>query len=227
MNDSDISDLARMLPVPDARDFHAGRQQTLKEHLMTEFRIAEDYRAGLSPVRRARLRPQIMGAAAAAAAVAVAVGVTLPASHPSASHPARGPAAKLAACVTRQADGNIQVTFREMRDAAGLQRVLRADGVPASVTFPRPENPACQNLPMQHPHWRPGLTRAQAQRGSPVYFGPGPYALIIRPAALPSGVGLTLFGSGRDVGEPYDQLMGAPVGLSVGLVKASPQCTGS
>jgi hypothetical protein len=45
MNDRDISDLARMLPVPDARDFHAGRQQTLKEHLMTEFRIAGAYGA--------------------------------------------------------------------------------------------------------------------------------------------------------------------------------------
>jgi hypothetical protein len=47
MNDSDISDLARMLPVPAARDFQAGRQQTLREHLMTEFRIAGDHhRAG-------------------------------------------------------------------------------------------------------------------------------------------------------------------------------------
>jgi hypothetical protein len=45
MNDTDISDLARMLPVPDARDFQVGRQQTLKEHLMTEFRIAGDYGA--------------------------------------------------------------------------------------------------------------------------------------------------------------------------------------
>lgn len=51
MNDSDISDLARMLPVPDARDFQAGRQQTLKEYLMNEFRIAGDHRAGLSPAR--------------------------------------------------------------------------------------------------------------------------------------------------------------------------------
>jgi hypothetical protein len=62
MNDSDISDLARMLPVPDSRDFQAGRQQTLKEHLMTEFRNAGD-QARPSPARRARLRPRILGAA--------------------------------------------------------------------------------------------------------------------------------------------------------------------
>lgn len=76
MNDSDISDLARMLPVPDARDFQAGRQLTLKEHLMTEVRIARDHQAAPSPVRRARLRPRIVagltaGAALAGAAVAV------------------------------------------------------------------------------------------------------------------------------------------------------------
>ena len=44
--------------------------------------------------------------------------------------------------VTRQADGNITITIRQLKDPAGLQATLRADGVPASVTFARQQNPA-------------------------------------------------------------------------------------
>jgi hypothetical protein len=170
-------------------------------------------------------------AAAAAAAVTVALSPTPPAAgHPAASHPASGPAAKLAAwTVARQADGSIRVTIRELRDAAGLQRVLRADGVPASVTFPGPENPACRNLPMPHPRWRPGLTHAQLS-GGPVYPGPPPYALVIRPAALPPGAGVTLFyptAAQIRTFHHYHQYPGSPLTPSVGLVHASPQCTGS
>jgi len=43
--------------------------------------------------------------------------------------------------------GDIKVTIRELRDPAGLQRTLRADGVPASVTFAGQQNPACQGSP--------------------------------------------------------------------------------
>jgi hypothetical protein len=163
---------------------------------------------------RRRRRVGVLAGVGGLAAAAVAVSVALPVSHPArvlpADHPASGPATQLAAwTVTRQADGNIQVTFREMRDAAGLQRVLRADGVPVSVTFPGPENPACRNWPS--PHWRLGQ--------GPVYFGPHngtppPYALVIRPAVLPSGVGLALFGFGG-------------TGPGVNLVRASPRCTGN
>jgi hypothetical protein len=35
--------------------------------------------------------------------------------------------------VTKQTDGDIHVTIRDLRDAAGLQAALRADGVPAKV----------------------------------------------------------------------------------------------
>ena len=82
-------------------------------------------------VRARRRVPVVAGALGAAAAVAIAVSVALPASHP-----ASGPRAQLTAwTVDRQADGSIRVTIRELRDPAGLQRTLRADGVPASVTF--------------------------------------------------------------------------------------------
>ncbi len=38
--------------------------------------------------------------------------------------------------------GNPRITFREATDPAGLQRTLRADGVPASVTFTGQQNRA-------------------------------------------------------------------------------------
>ena len=102
-------------------------------------------------VRARRRVPGVAAAVGAAAAVAFAAGVALPASHPavghpSASHPAAsGPGVQLTAwTVTRQADGTIKVTFREATDPAGLQRTLRADGVPVSVTFTGQQNPACQ-----------------------------------------------------------------------------------
>jgi hypothetical protein len=110
---------------------------------------------------RRRARGLVAAAVGTAAAAAVAVSVVLPASRPAASHPAASspatshpaslPSVRLAAwTVTRQADGSIQVTFREATDAAGLQRTLRADGVPVSVTFTGQQNhavrPGCRPL---------------------------------------------------------------------------------
>ena len=40
-NEQELSELARLLPVPAARDLPAGRQQILKEHLMTELHQME------------------------------------------------------------------------------------------------------------------------------------------------------------------------------------------
>ena len=80
---------------------------------------------------------------AVAAAAALAVSSLLPAPTEAASPQ---PAAQLAAwTVTKQADGTIRVTIRELRDPAGLQSKLRADGVPASVTLIGQENPSCRD----------------------------------------------------------------------------------
>jgi hypothetical protein len=201
-----------------------------------------------SPVgRRSRRHRRIAFAAVASAVAGLAVaflavaflavsaltpashkpGGRLAASHPANSHPASGPGAQLAAwTVTRQADGNIQVTFREATDPTGLQRTLRADGVPASVTFTGQQNPACQPY---------------TSGGGPAFwpFGPstGPldgysfihhpqdayntqYALVIDPSTLPSGAGLQIWTSGTSGAADNFQ-------LNVSLVKASPQCTGS
>ena len=164
---------------------------------------------------RTHRRLGVLAGTGGLAAVAVAVSVALPASHP-----ASGPGAHLAAwIVTRQADGTIQVGFfGQMRDPAGLQRTLRADGVPASVTFTGQQNPACQDYPVTG---SPGQRR---QLLNSVVTGPaaGQDVMVIHLAALPSGAGLQI-----------DALFGhypGPQGSyqwAVGLVQASPQCTGS
>ena len=88
-------------------------------------------------VRARRRIPGVAAALAVAAGTALAVTALLPSGHQR--------AAQLAAwTVARQADGNIRVTIHELRDPAGLQRTLRADGVPVSVTFTGQANPACQ-----------------------------------------------------------------------------------
>ena len=70
-----IAELAESLPIPAERDLSAGRQETLKEHLMTELRQADH-----SEVHRERAggrRRLIALTATIAAAVVAAAGLTL------------------------------------------------------------------------------------------------------------------------------------------------------
>jgi hypothetical protein len=175
--------------------------------------------------------------ATAAAGVAVAVSVAMPASPPAASppahdplaasHPAIAPSVRLAAwTVARQTDGNIKVTFREAADAAGLQRTLRTDGVPASVTFTGHQNPACHAYTSGGgPAFWPFGASTGPLSGRRFIHDPKsayttPYALVIDPSALPSGAGLGISASGTPGAADNFQ-------LNVILVRASPQCTGS
>ncbi|HTX82929.1 MAG TPA: hypothetical protein VME44_12150 [Streptosporangiaceae bacterium] len=220
MNDDELMTAVR-------ESFTGVRSATAMERIVSRSRAVRAHRrvAAASAVG-------IGGAAAAAVAVSVALPGSHPvASYPSASHPPASPASgvpgvRLAAwTITRQADGSIQVTFREATHAAALQGALRADGVPVSVTFTGQQNPAC---------------RPYGASGSPAFwpFGPKagplggytfthpkdayntPYALVIHPAALPSGAGLQIWTSGTPGAADNFQLY-------VGLVHASPQCTGS
>ena len=153
---------------------------------------------------RRRIPGLAAGALAVAAAAALAVTALLPASHQA----GRQPPAQLAAwTVSKQADGTIKVTVRQLRDAAGLQRRLRADGVPASVTFFGHEPRACQRYP-----------RMSAVLMAEVFGGHGP-PLVIDPEALPHGAGVQL--------NPGHYPHGAPIALAAGLVRASRGCTGS
>lgn len=159
-------------------------------------------------VRARRRVPGVAASLAAAAAVAAAVSVAL------AGHPASGPGARLAAwTVTRQTDGSIQVTVRELRDPAGLQRTLRADGVPVSVIFNGQQNPACRGYP---------FNGSLGSRVAVDVFASGHDAMVIYPSALPSGAGLLITTNLSRHDGPRSSFP-----LAVSWVQASPQCTGS
>jgi hypothetical protein len=153
---------------------------------------------------RRRLPSVAAGALAVAAAAALAVTALLPAGH-QAGRPL--PARLDAWTVTKQADGTITVTVRQLRDPQGLQRTLRADGVPASVTFFGHEPRACQRYP-----------KTSAVLMAEVFGGHGP-PLVIHPKALPHGAGIQL--------SPGHYPHGAPIELAADLVQASPGCTGT
>lgn len=154
-------------------------------------------------VRTRRRMPGIAGAVAGAAAVALAVAALLPAGHQA----NRQPPMQLAAwTVVKHTDGTVVVTVRQLRNPAGLQRTLRADGVPATVTFSGYEPRACRNYPLA-----PALLHRIFRFNQP--------PLVIHPSALPDGLGVRL--------GPGHYPPGAPIALSVGLVQASPRCTGS
>jgi hypothetical protein len=187
----------------------------------------------ISRGRALRARRRIPGVAATlvvAAGSALAVTALLPSGHPG-SHPA---IARLAAwTVARQANGDIDVTINQLQNPAGLQSTLRADGLPANVTFSGPTlSASCQPYPVS----LAGLS-AVGQFNS----GDDSAYLVIDPSALPSGAGVAIFdepGAGIPSPGPGTRTFGpAPSGppsvpagitgpLEVGLVYASPQCTG-
>jgi hypothetical protein len=185
---------------------------------------------------RARRRiPALAGALAVAAAVALAVSPLLPGTHQAASPQ---PAAQLAAwTVTKQADGTIRVTIRELRNPAGLQSKLRADGVPASVTLIGQENPSCRRYPAS-----PGLLQKVITRTFEVLPTPRQglanmpdqvlslvVVTLIHPSALPSGTGVQL-ATTFTLLPPVVANGGvenvAHGDVKQGLVYASAQCTG-
>jgi hypothetical protein len=165
--------------------------------------------------RSVRSRRRLPAAAlTTAAAAAVAVTVALPASHPAGTHDAN-----LAAwTVIRQPGDGIVVIVSELQDPAGLQSTLRADGVPASVTFTGQGNPACQGYPGS------GTQSQRRERlGSVATVSDGsPNVMTIYPAALPSGAGLSIAAGVQNYPGPRGSIE-----LTVSLVQASPQCTGS
>lgn len=166
-------------------------------------------------VRARRRLPGAAGALAVVAGAAVAATVLLPGG----SHQ-RSP--ELAAwTVARLAGGNISVTIRELRDPAGLQARLRADGIPASVRF-MPARHGQPN-PCQEYAGSQALQHQVIQGLRPARPGAQAVFLIIHGAVLPrgAGVGLQVTSGAGYVHHPGGGRLG------VALVQASPQCTGS
>jgi murein DD-endopeptidase MepM/ murein hydrolase activator NlpD len=160
-------------------------------------------------VRSRRRIPGIAGALAVAAAAAFAVTALLPAGHQA----VRPPSAQLAAwTVTKHSDGTVYVTFRELRDPAGLQSKLRADGVPASVAFFAQTPRSCQLYPagkaLINTIFQIDQGNSRLRRST---------RLVIHPAALPGGTGVR-------ISAPTQTPV---ISVGVGLVQASQRCTGS
>ena len=156
-------------------------------------------------VRVRRRIPGLTAALAVAAGAAVAVSALGPAGH----QPSGRPGAQLAAwTVVKKADGTVSVTIRELRDPAGLQSRLRADGVPASVTFFGQGPRSCQRYP---------LDPALIKRVFTLRYAGGFPVMVIHPSALPGGAGVQI--------NPPDQQ--PVISVAVGLVHTGPQCTGS
>jgi hypothetical protein len=185
---------------------------------------------------RARRRiPVLAGALAVAAGAALAVTSLLPGT-PQASHQ---PTAPLAAwTVAKQSDGTVRVTIRELSNPAGLQRKLRADGVPASVTLIGQQNPSCRPYRASRTLLDSVVTRTfeilpTVHHGPPTGLPGSVLNLVIimkiHPSALPSGTGVQL-ASTFTLLPPVTTNGGtqrtARTGVAMGLVYASPQCTG-
>jgi hypothetical protein len=195
-------------------------------------------------LRARRRAPVVAGAVGLAACAGLAGTALVSAGHvarapdaapASAGHPAKSGGVRLTAwTVAKQANGDIDVTISQLKDPAGLQATLRADGLPATVSFSGPLrlSPGCQA-------YNPANTSAVS--GVAQIHGDH---LVIDPAALPSGTGLAIFdepGAGQPSlpgGLPtlgrkpaaapsipgLLRALGGP--LAIGMVYASQQCTG-
>jgi len=204
--------------------------------------------------RRRRRRMAGLSIAGTAAVTVVALGLSGAVgsiSHQpsgSTSHQPTHPAhAQLAAwTVTRLADGDISVTINQFKDPAGLQSTLRADGVPASVTFASQRDQACQPYPGgtvspgsgSPSPLRPSALLKQVFPDPYQVLGPTPgtgparmvkapgppsptpsgnrIVIVIDPSALPRNAGVQLASSNA----------AATNLLLPAVVYASPQCTG-
>lgn len=208
--------------------------------------LAETTRRGRRlQVRRRFARIGSGVAVAAAAAIAVPL---LSGSAATGPGTAAGNGVRLAAwTVSLKPDGLVIVQVNQLKDPAGLQRALRAQGVPAAVRFqaagkmsltpplprecadtglsdkasgllqekilPDPMVPGSEHKITGYTILNGHKTKETSTSGESEY---PPSDLIIRPSAIPAGIGLNI---------TVDWAPNSS-GWSLGLVKATPACTG-
>jgi hypothetical protein len=173
---------------------------------------------------RARRRPPgLAGAAGTVTALALAVAALVPGSGRATAPGGSTGTGQLAAwTVVSQQDGGVRVALRgaHIRDLAGLQGKLRADGIPARVArigYLRPplNVPGCQVFG----DWSAGPGGISYTLWRKIFYGPhtgqrSDHAFWVYRSAIPRGLGVLV-----DI--YYDGTFGLYV------VKASPQCTGT
>ena len=130
-------------------------------------------------VRARRRVPALTAAVAMVTAAGLAVNWLLP------GHSATvQPGIHLTAwTVVKHADGTVYIRINQLRDPGGLQRKLRADGVPASVVFGNPPN--VQQKPCQWYHSNPAGLLPKVVPS----IAPGPDKRSWRSAPQPSPLG--------------------------------------
>ncbi len=163
------------------------------------------------------------GAVAAAAAAAIAI--------VQAAGPERGTGQFVTAAwvVRHNANGTVKVTLKQARDAAGLQRALRADGIPAYVRIgpwaSKPSQPLTA-WPAEECVQRgggPPVPRKVVEDVFPFPAGGGPdqgYAVTIRPSAIPEGDSILI----QVVWTQGNSLFGISVGDLVMSTTNPPAC---
>ncbi|HEX4092973.1 MAG TPA: hypothetical protein VHZ33_30005 [Trebonia sp.] len=175
----------------------------------------------------------VAGAAALAGVAAVAMTGLGRADAPATASSRTGTAKLDAWTVTKAPDGIVNVTIRQFSDEAGLQRTLRADGVPIWVAFtsglvsddpplPRGCRPVAMSdrantiLQAKILGWP-----ADPKTGGPVaHYGPG-IAISFHTRQIPDGVGINL------QVQPEAKRGGTvSYGWGLGLVATSPTCIG-
>lgn len=206
MNDNEVLTAGR-------GSFSAVRMSTPLEQTVRRGRVLR--------ARRRGYRATALAGAAALAAVAAVTAVNLgPPARIVLGSPRHGDVALDAWTVTIGPDHAIIVTVRQLSDAAGLQRTLRADGIPARVAFrtgPASDSPPlpaeCRNVNMSDA----ANSHLQSRILGPVGVHPRGVALTLYPRAIPHGIGIYLpILSGRGVGW----------GWGLDLVQATRACTG-
>jgi len=163
--------------------------------------------------------PAAAGALVVAGGAALGVTALAPSGHPAPAAAgtagSRPAIVQLAAwTVAKQANGDIDVTIRQLLHPAQLQATLRADGLPAHVSFSgHPDSAVCQPYSRNESVivlYRT-LTWTLTRGGSDVF--------TIRPSQLPSGSGLSI------TVEKTNSFPGF-LDPAFALVHASQQCTG-
>jgi hypothetical protein len=201
MTDDDVLAAVRDC-LTTARDRAAGAQMT------------RPARTIIARVRRRRLRQGLSAAAAAVVIAAVAAPALLPGSR------GASPARLAAWTVTTRPGGQVAVTIRELRDPAGLQRQLRADGVPATVRFTGQAARPClyYRLPPKQSFRLLARIFPQASNTS------GHIAFTINATAIPARIGLWITLSPPATRGTHDGRRSIDFAATWTLVYASGRC---
>jgi hypothetical protein len=182
---------------------------------------AQPPRAARRSRRRRLAVPALIGVAAAAVAAVVALDLT-----GSPAPPGQGKLTLAAWSVVREPHGLLKVTIRQLRDPAGLERTLRADGLPANVRFVhhffQPSNSNDIPKGCLPPHLSSQAIAKVDEKLIPNVNVPEADAAIIRPSALPHGIGLYLKAWAPKPGTHS----AVSLSMEINLVQATPHCTG-